>query len=307
MFLRWLAVAVLLFAGLVLVPPHLDLQKIKSYFSARLDIPPTPSGPRKTVSVRVDLTEEKPRDPAKNAAPKIPVPVDSVPVRSQTGLKGWIQRKENAGYLDMALLESGQAIRPGPAVPVKGLLEVSGWAGEPFLGMRMRQVVLVYCGRMVAAAPVEDARGDVADKVHPNLARAGWRVWIASSHLSRECWQGNLMAWAIGPVGTDLWPLAGQLNLSLADESESGSENLVSPAGLPTPDNQPSAQPVRMSIAAAALRLRRCGSASCGVVGSIVKGTYDTLVLEDSDSGWLLVQLAGQAGWLDRRYVAIGK
>jgi hypothetical protein len=307
MLLRWLAIAALLFLGVVFIPPRLDLQKIRSSFFATFDPPPLTPDPSKTISVKMTLTEENLPVRPKGGAPKTMAPVDSVPFPLQRDLTGWTLRKENAGHLDSVLLESGQALPLGPTIAVKGLLEVRGWAGEPFLGMRMRQVVIVYCGQVVAGAPVEDARADVAEKVHPNLTRAGWRIWISSGHLSRKCREGHLTAWAIGSVGTDLWPLVGQLNLSLSDESESPDENLISLVDPPTPERQPLAQSIRMSVVASALRLRRCAGVSCDPVGSVAKGSYDALVLDDSESGWLLVQFAGQAGWLDRRYVTIGK
>jgi hypothetical protein len=108
--------------------------------------------------------------------------VDSLPLADQSALTDWRGIEGAAGHFDQLVLVDGS--KPGPGgVSAIDVLVAQGWAGDTGLGMRLADMLLARCDRVVARAKVTLDRPDVAAAVHPNLVRSGWEAQILAGHL----------------------------------------------------------------------------------------------------------------------------
>ncbi|MFZ2871038.1 hypothetical protein, partial [Zavarzinia sp.] len=87
------------------------------------------------------------------------------------------------------------------------VLALSGWAGDMSLGLRMSDVLLVACDRVIASVPVSQPRDDIAAR-HPNLTTAGWSARLALADLG-PCRQPDVTAYGVARFGNVLFPVEG--------------------------------------------------------------------------------------------------
>lgn len=226
---------------------------------------------------------------------RAPLIVDSFPLGSQHSLDAWRGIGGSAGHFDRLDLLAGGPV-PESGVPPDAVLIAQGWAGDPELGLRLNEILLARCGRIVARAQVTLARPDVATAVHPNLARSGWEAQLFAGDLP-SCGDDRLMAWAVLPGKPALLiSLIGQHAVAVADSGESDFFHVPAQTML-RPDSYPPPVEALFEILASRANLRKCGSTRCPVVAQIDGGTYSGVVLEDNGT-WSLVGFGDRQGWL---------
>jgi hypothetical protein len=179
------------------------------------------------------------------------------------------------------------------------VLVVSGWAGDPELGLRVAFVGVGACGTIVATVPVEGERPDVRAKVHPNLDRSGWTARIFAGHLP-SCEDRAIEAHAILPGGRVLAKLAVGPG-ALPPLSDVGAE-ADGPADLRRPGDLPGPELARARVARTHQPLRRCAGAECAEIARLPRGEHLVVVVDRRD-GWALVSVPGteRAGWAPER------
>ncbi|PWR24366.1 hypothetical protein [Zavarzinia aquatilis] len=183
-------------------------------------------------------------------------------------------------------------------ISVEGdVLALSGWAGDMSLGLRMSDVLLVACDRVIATVPVTQPRDDIAAR-HPNLTTAGWSARLALADLG-PCRRPDVSAYGVARFGNVLFPIDGLVPAPAgAGGSLSPGVGLTRPAGaMRSPER--SDAPVRVvTLEDGGIVLRRCGRDQCAVIGRL-PGGRQRLVILDSQSGWQLVASGGgSAGWV---------
>lgn len=227
--------------------------------------------------------------------------VDSVAQSLQYPVSEWNAVSFYSGFIDQILVDgedrtSQQVID----VPRNSLITLTGWAGHPEFGMRTPTVVFTVCDTVIGVATVQDPRQDVAANVHINLARSGWRAVIAAEHLP-HCEKMFLIAWAQAPLGYNIFPLHGGRILNFS-ESNPPSFKLIS-RYRPVRHSERSQPPLRtISVNADVLRIRRCPTTNCEVVGKFTSGQYNGFLIEDAGD-WSLVQIDQEVGWVSNRYI----
>jgi hypothetical protein len=170
--------------------------------------------------------------------------------------------------------------------------------------MRFTRVAFSMCDRIVGSAKVDIARPEVARQVHPNLGASGWVAQLLVGHLPR-CDGARLVAWAVAPFGRTLYPLQGGINLPLAPMGKAAraiDETLtVTSAKLVHPsDIAMAGHPVAIDIKSGPVNLRRCGAASCPIIGTLGRGRHRGLRLDGNDE-WALVSIPDvTVGWISR-------
>jgi hypothetical protein len=172
-----------------------------------------------------------------------------------------------------------------------GVLTLSGWAGDINLGLRMSDVLLVACDRVIASVPVSEARRDIARK-HPNLPAAGWSARLALADLA-PCDRPVVSAYATALFGSAAFPLTGEIEPVGAAQAVA----LARPAAaLPVPRSGQA--PVRdVDVGGNGVALRRCGKRDCAVVARLPAGRQRLLILDDQAGWYLVAQSSGTAGW----------
>jgi hypothetical protein len=224
-------------------------------------------------------------EPVVAAAPPRPVvEVDSV--AQGFPVSAYRIQKTQTGWVDQVTMEDGGAV-----------VQVSGWAGDPGLGLRVPYVALGACGQVVAVVRVEQPRPDVAINVHPNLDRAGWQARLFAGHLP-ACADRKLEAHALLPGGKLLVPLQTTQDHPLASLGNGAAADPHGPPGLIAPGDLAYAPPVRIKIAGPTALLR-CAQVVCANVGQVARGEYRALMLDRRD-GWSLVHFAAdnRVGWV---------
>ncbi|MBT3398753.1 MAG: hypothetical protein HN420_02055, partial [Rhodospirillaceae bacterium] len=103
--------------------------------------------------------------------------VDTFPSESQLTIQEWRGIDGSAGHFDRLdrLVATGF---PESDISPNDILVARGWAGDLSLGLRLNDVVLARCNRIVARTQVTLDRPDVAAAVHPNLLRSGWEAQL---------------------------------------------------------------------------------------------------------------------------------
>jgi hypothetical protein len=240
--------------------------------------------------------------PVRTAPPKI---VDSYPLKLSYLLSKWSARKAPSGFLDGARLDDRVLKTGGAAISVARdkVITLSGWAGDQSVGVRYPYVLISACGRVVAHVVVNLARPEVANSVHGNLGRSGWRAQIALRHLP-DCGDLKLRVWGVAPGDSKLiLPLDGQLSLVVAPAVESNA--LVTSAAPPLrPTDMKPLTPVWLRVMTNVLNIRRCAGVDCAIVGRLAQGEWTVLTLDDMN-GWLLFATPEYAGWVSKRYVGL--
>jgi hypothetical protein len=176
------------------------------------------------------------------------------------------------------------------------VLAVSGWAGDPGLGLRIPYVGVGACGTIVASVKVDLPRPDVRQNVHPNLERAGWQARIFAAHLP-DCADRRLEAYAFLPGGRALARL--ESAASIPDGLGAANAYAAMPAALVRPADLESPAMLRVRVNAARTTLRRCAGDPCAETASLARGEHRVTLLEKRD-GWALIHVQGseRAGWL---------
>lgn len=231
--------------------------------------------------------------------PLLPLPVQSFAPEDAYPLEDWRIDTAEGGALSHVSL-AGPRPRPlddGPLEPDDVLL-VTGWVGDPLLGVPFRHVVFSLCGRIVGAARAGEPRPDVTRHLHPNLVAPGWTARLAVAHLPR-CADPVLEAWAADAASL-LYPLPDPVPLELPDAAGQAPSDLVASGPL-RPQDLPAFDRRVIDIAAPrGALLRRCGDLTCEVFGGIAYGRHAAMVLDDSHPDWVLLIADGQVGWLSR-------
>ncbi len=178
--------------------------------------------------------------PAQSIVTKLPPTaplktVASYPPNLSYVLSQWTAGMNLAGHIDRAKLGDRVLTTSGAikSVDRDKVIALSGWAGDESVGVRYPYVLISACGKVVAHAAVNLARPDVAKAVHVNLGQSGWRAQIALRHLP-DCKNLKLSAWGV-PPGDSRWifPLNGQLALSIAPTGKVTEKFLVTSAAPP--------------------------------------------------------------------------
>lgn len=179
------------------------------------------------------------------------------------------------------------------------VLLVSGWAGEPLLGMRFSHVLFSLCGEVFAAADVGEPRPDVRRFVHGNLRNAGWSVRLPVAALP-ACPGATgetpelLRVWAVRDQRI-VYPLEGVTALTLPRGR--GTAPAV-PPGRPAlrPADLPPLERRTLSVVEDG-GLRRCPDIDCPRLGTVPAGSHEAVLLDHHDR-WTLLVVGTQAGWL---------
>lgn len=177
-----------------------------------------------------------------------------------------------------------------------GVLTLSGWAGDTNLGLRMSDVLLVACDRVIASVPVDMPRTDIA-RQHPNLPAAGWSARLALSDLV-PCTEPAVTAYSTALFGAAAFPLEGDVPPAEgAGALTADAVRLERPAGdFRTP--RTAQAPVRdVEVGGSGVALRRCGKKNCEVVARLPAGRQRLLILDDQAGWYLVAQTSGAAGW----------
>lgn len=183
---------------------------------------------------------------------------------------------------------------------------LAGWAGDPILGMRFRDVIISLCDQVIGSAAVHESSPATARTVHPNLTSAGWRARLPVAFLPR-CPQPVLQVWAVS-AGGYAYPVQGRYALVLPPSDA----RLLLPtdrlrfAAPIVPESQPPLQRTTLHVTGTGANLRRCGQTGCAVTSVLVGGDYPAVVL-DRRHGWTLVLISDSSdkgGWIsDGTYI----
>ncbi|MHB1218447.1 MAG: hypothetical protein ACYC1L_09665 [Alphaproteobacteria bacterium] len=216
----------------------------------------------------------------------------------------WRRIETQAGYVDGVTIASTGA-KLGDSVPrATDMLDVSGWVGDPVLGLRFKDVVFAVCGKIVGHTKVGSPRPDVAKAVHPNLAPSGWQARLYVGYLPR-CPGASLLVFGVVPGSMTVVIVGTPVPLKLPAEEKP-------PAGAPkgaplfTPKSVAPARFVSVDVLPDNAELRRCAAADCAAVGQMAKGRYQAHIAEEA-GGWVLLILSDKAGWLPRAQLAWGQ
>jgi len=221
--------------------------------------------------------------------------VDSLLPTAQTALGDWSGIQGSAGYFDQLVLVDGSQLGDS-AVSTIDIMVARGWAGDTGLGMRLSDVLLARCNRIIGRAKVTLDRPDVAKAVHPNLVRSGWEAQLLAGHLP-SCGDDDLSAWAVIPGSPALLiSLVGRHAVTV-DRIDAPAVSNVSAQSEVRPETYGAPVKETFEILASRANLRRCGSAACPVTGQIDGGTHWGVLLEDNGE-WSLMGFGEQQGWL---------
>ncbi len=238
--------------------------------------------------------------PQKQVASLPPKPfqhVDSYATTKVYPALDWKRIDEESGYVD-ALLISGQNVPAGQVATVGpvDLIQLSGWAGQKSLGMRIHNVVFTICDVVVGSVAVTGKRPDVAKAVHPNLEISGWQARLYGADLP-TCPTAILQAWAQPPTGPVIAPLLDSWKISFIDSNAPQQFQITHTKDYLTPDKIPELVWRNIRVKPRAVNLRRCASTKCKKVGRLVKGVIKGAVIEKSDK-WALILSEKGSGWI---------
>lgn len=175
------------------------------------------------------------------------------------------------------------------------LLEITGWAGDPALGMRVSRVVLSACDKVFASAAVGRPRPDIASSVHRNLGESGWVAEILMGHIPR-CENTVVRAWAIAPGRPLLLKMEAELPLPAEPRPVDPLPAVTLRAPLPGPPAEPLSASTFLILDRTA-PLRSCGAADCLTVATLQQGRNDGYLIERSGE-WVLIAVGSHAGWI---------
>jgi hypothetical protein len=256
--------------------------------------PPLPAEPDAAPAPRRDEPEIETA-----AIPETPLVVDSYPPTRYSPLDRWTVTGTLAGHFDtlsvLADVSRSELAGDGHLDGNARLLAAS-WAGDPELGLPLRDVLIGQCGRIIARARVTLDRPDVADAVHPNLGRSGWEAVLHVSDLA-ICAEPDLRAWAVLPTGEPaLLPLLGSHRSGIIDQVAEPSYHV---SALPPLDPRDLTRPdvSEIEVTASRVNLRRCAGTACPRVAQIEGGRHLAHIAA-RQNGWTLLVLKDRAGWM---------
>lgn len=263
--------------------------------------------------------------PAAPVAPSAENGLEDAPL-SETAVRAFGHFGRGRGY-PLALWEEDDALagavthisiggaRPstltGRALTPADVLVVSGWAGEPLLGLPFTHVLFSLCGEVFAAADVREPRPDIRRFVHGNLSHAGWstRLPVAAFPACPGAVADVpelLRVWAVRDQKI-LYPLEGVTALTLPRGQALAS---AVPEGRPPvrPETLPPLERRRVRVVEEGASLRQCPAFDCAALGRVGAGAQDAVLLDHAER-WTLLVVDGQAGWLadDRFDVLAGE
>lgn len=230
--------------------------------------------------------------------------VDSFAPADHYPLISWVQDTAEAGGIDHASTAGQRLHEQADGAVTEDVLLLSGWAGDPVLGIRFETVLFAACGKVVGAAPVTLDRPEIARWVHPNLSPAGWTARLAMAHMP-TCEDPTLRAWAVH-AGRFVYPLQGRVPLAIkgaVEGAEDEADTAQAPAAFPgapllQPHERPQLERASVSVGENGAVLRRCADATCEPVGTLNEGVHASAVL-DRRGVWTLIVAETQAGWLE--------
>lgn len=183
------------------------------------------------------------------------------------------------------------------------VVELSGWAGDPVLGMRVQSVLFSSCNEIFASVPVAGSRPDVASSVHRNLTLSGWTVKFMIAHVPR-CEQTEVRVWAAAPGRSLLLPFEASLPLPAVPAAVERLPATRPRGALAQPPRQ-LLDPKAFTVPGpASLSLRSCGADDCQSVGTLARGRHAGFVVEPGPE-WSLVAVGQRAGWIPNAGVQI--
>ena len=227
------------------------------------------------------------------------ISVNSYPPDALYPLESWQVVNDPAGFIDWVRVDGeiqpvDQPIRLNPGQ----VLELGGWAGHRLLGMQFAEVLLSTCEIVIAGAPVELDRPDIAASIHPNLGHSGWQATLYAGDIP-TCPGVEIRAWGRPPVGTTLRPIVGGRKIEFVEPTASRTAHRsvahVTPAVLP--EQAPSPTSIRLERLVPEIEFRRCGATECTVLSQTSNEIFEAVVVERGD-GWLLLQSASGSGWV---------
>lgn len=272
---------------------------------------PVPQRPSEIVDLRPRQQAAPPppvvsaSPPAAPPSPAAPSPSSQVPrvydgfaPSQQTALRDWQLQAGEAGSLDHISIAgadpSALGLRP---IGDGDILAVTGWAGDPRIGLRYPWVAFSLCGAVVGAVRVEEPRPAITRLVHPNLRAPGFSAHLPVALLPRCSDNGvaTLSAYAVLEEN-HLVPLAGRIPLLLPPGPPAAVGEAASPPPL-TPQTLPRLDRQTITLAAPGANLRACPDRACEEVGGLGAGRHSVLLL-DQINGWRLLKGESQAGWI---------
>ncbi|MGE0096075.1 MAG: hypothetical protein AB7M05_03190 [Alphaproteobacteria bacterium] len=212
----------------------------------------------------------------------------------------WRRIESQAGYVDSVTIASTGAKLSDSVLKATDTLNVSGWVGDPALGLRFKDVVFAVCGKIVGHTKVGTPRPDVAKIVHPHLTPSGWQAKLYVGYLPR-CPGASLLVFGVVPGSMTVVTVGDPVPLKLP-AAEKLPANAPKGATLFTPRNVSAARFTSVDVLTDNAELRRCGASNCATVGQVSKGRYQGHIAEEAD-GWVLLILSDKAGWLPRSQV----
>ncbi len=258
--------------------------------------------PRVTQNDPQNLGEET-SDPTAEIAS---VAVNSMDQQDQYPVSGWNAVAFFGGYVDTIGVD-GQAVPAATPVRVtkNSILTLSGWAGHSEFGMKFPKILFTVCDTVIGMVNVTNQRPDVIANVHNNLDPAGWKADLATSHFP-VCPEPVLLAWAMAPLGFNIFPLHGGRVIEFKESSQVNAVALANETaiGFIRPTDRMAPDMKTISVRASALRLRKCGGVDCPVLGTLKFGIYQGFVIESANS-WSLIQIDGTVGWVATNYLNI--
>lgn len=213
----------------------------------------------------------------------------------------WRRIEAQAGVVESVTVVSTGA-KLGDGMPkVTDMLEVSGWIGDPVLGLRFKDVVFAMCGMIVGHTKISLLRPDVARAVHPNLFLSGWRAKLYVAYLPR-CTSATLHVLGVVPGSMTVMSAGAPIPLKLP-ATDKMLANAPSGAPLFTPKNVTAARFIPVNVLPDSAELRRCGAVDCAAVGQVAKGRYAGHIAEEAN-GWVLLIMKDKSGWLARSQIS---
>lgn len=243
---------------------------------------PTPASPPTGAAKPLESTPLPPRmvDSAPNGYPLSNWQIAPAPARG-----GAIERARILGRSDAT--QQGNLRQDD-------LLEITGWAGDPALGMRVSKVVLSACDQIFASAAVGRPRPDIATSVHRNLGESGWVAEVLLGHIPR-CDNTIVRAWAIAPGRPLLLEMEAELPLPAEPRPVTPLPAVTLRSPLPGPPSEP-LSPSTFLVRDRSTPLRACGAADCVTVTTLPQGRNDGYLIERSGD-WVLIAVGNNAGW----------
>lgn len=227
------------------------------------------------------------------------ISVNSYPPDALYPLESWQVVNDPAGFIDWIRVDGelqpvDQPVRLHPGQ----VIEIGGWAGHRLLGMQFAEVLISTCEIVIAGAPVELERADIASSIHPNLGNSGWRATLFAGDIP-ACPGVQIRAWGRPPVGTTLRPIVGGRKIAFIEPTAARTATRqvahVTPAVLPEQAPRPTS--IRLERLVPEVVFHRCASTQCSVLSRTESEIFEAVVVERGD-GWLLLQSATGSGWV---------